>query len=207
MLLSPRKKFGHTHVKAARILRVAKDHSVATLGAPSDAQMERFEGRSWVFCEVGDLVIEIVKAKKHKWLGYSYLTGPAIQLMNYKPLSVDHFDAEPLKVGRVTFPTPRESKKDPDGFIETVKTLIASAMQANDICLFETTAQNKEAAMKAFDFLASVWEPAGGSAHLIGNVKFGKDAGIQIHFQPKKHATESCATLFQTSLLFNMVKK
>ena len=213
MKLSPSKKFGFTHVKAARVLRVAQDHSLSTYGYDPDADYNlvggghdpmpnRFQGREWVFCKKGDLVIEVVKVKKRKLVGYSYLTGEAIHLMNYKA-KPEYFEEDPIKVGVVDIPLTQPD--DPKEAAKTVIDNMAKSVAENDICLLVTTAQDEEDSRRATSFLSDAWRAAEGDAHLIGEILFAEDQSMHFHFQPEEHAGALFINNFQSSLLFYMV--
>lgn len=102
MKLSPIKKFGHVHVMGKRLVRVTKEHAVSTEGAPLPAKLKTNvpnsglnspEGK-WVYCKEGDLAVELVEVKKKRHVGYSYLSGPAIQMTGYTAQAGWFEDAE-----------------------------------------------------------------------------------------------------------------
>lgn len=216
MKLSPYKKHGMLHVRAARLLRVSQEHAVSTVGANVAGSAEqvgcshgkaagRFEGQNWVFCKEGDLVLEIVKAKKGQLVGHSYLTGPAIQLMNYEA-NPGFFEETPLKVGLLEIPA---GEADAGKFLEKLISNVRRAQEEEGVCvLFLSVAEDQ--VQSAADTIIGCWmEEETGKTHLIGDIVVEKDpgSGIHIHLQPKKHQTALSASGFQSELLINMVAK
>lgn len=97
MKLSAVPLFGHTHVRATRLVKVLHPHDVSTRGAAVDAlqDAEAVEGaapiartapqagKDVVKAKVGDLAIELEEVSTRTVIGYSYLTGEAITCVSY----------------------------------------------------------------------------------------------------------------------------
>lgn len=78
-------RMGAVYVRGERFVRVKTPHQVSTSGWSRERSSESPfpKGAKTVQAEVGDLAIEMVRAKNGKLVGYSYLAGAAIQLNNY----------------------------------------------------------------------------------------------------------------------------
>jgi hypothetical protein len=217
MQLSPRKAKGFTHVKASRVLRVIKDHPVPTKGANVGGTAEqrggggtdtvdRFDGHSFVFCKEGDFVIEVIRADTRKVLGYSYLTGPAIQLMHYEA-DPKCFSDEPVKVDYLDIPKPPLTLEEVGRFVQDLMELFQEAKQTLDINLLDISTQDKTDASAALMYITQHWERVEGEeSHLIGKILY-PGGGIHVHLQTEEHASELCVNFFQTELLLKMVGK
>ncbi len=115
------------------------------------------------------MVIEVVKAGfRGKRIGYSYLTGPAIQIMDYEKARPEFFAEEPVKVGRLKIPDMPSCTGDVDVFLGEVKESVEKAKMLNGISLLELNAQGEDDAANATNILTNYWEEAPGNSHLIG---------------------------------------
>lgn len=196
MKLSHKRKFGHTAVRAARVLKVTESHAVSMEG------LSEFASRSatapWVFCEAGDLVIEVIKIRTGKVLGYSYLTGPAIQLINYNVSGVvDRIGSEPLRVKRIEIPRSNE-------------VISEAKFGFNAISVFRFRAKTMEEARELPMKIMELWAADDSGIpeeinHLMGLIDVGKRI-MSIHLQPPSHANNFAATPFQIELLWRMTK-
>lgn len=100
MKLSVVPLFGHTHVRATRLVKVLHPHDVSTRGAAVDALKDAQAvegaapiatvapqaGKDVVKAKAGDLAIELEEVRTGaagKVIGYSYLTGEAITCVSY----------------------------------------------------------------------------------------------------------------------------
>jgi len=224
MKLSLKKKPGWTHVRGGRLVRVAKSHPVPTsgwspyaleykkdlLGRPKP--VARFaEGEKWVFAKEGDLAVEILAADSRASLGFSYISGPAIQLNRYREVEANFFEAASGKI--VEIPNPSTAQFTREQFAERVVTAIVGAKYGNDaINAFEYQARDDDEAQLVARKIAEVWysyAPADGDttqrAHLLG-VIHGRKSHINVHFQPPDAAGEFAATPFQVGLVLSTLR-
>jgi hypothetical protein len=224
MKLSLKKKLGWTHVRGGRLVRVAKPHPVPTagwspyaleykndlLGRPKPAA--RFaEGEKWVFTKEGDLAVEILAVDSSASLGFSYISGPAIQLNRYREADSGFFDAALGKI--IAIPDPSMAKFTREEFAERVVTAIVGAKYGNEaINAFEYQARDDAEAQLVARKIAEVWysyvstdRDTAQRAHLLG-VIHGRKSHINVHFQPPDAASEFAATPFQVGLVMSTLR-
>ena len=102
MKLATTKRFGWTHVRGGRVVRVIKSHSVPTstlnlqgsveLNSRGEAPRAQAFHKPYVLSAVGDLAIELVYVKTVKLLGYAYLSGDAVNLMRYDATKISDYE-------------------------------------------------------------------------------------------------------------------
>lgn len=103
MKLATTKRFGWTHVRGGRIVRVIKPHSIPTDTLNSQGSIEEITSRGehprvqafhkpYVLSVSGDLAIEILYVKTDKLLGYAYLSGDAVNLMRYDSTKIADYE-------------------------------------------------------------------------------------------------------------------
>jgi hypothetical protein len=239
--------FGAKHVKGLTLLRVLHPHTVDTAGAelrveqgvPVEGSLPNpavgpQHGKSAVRAVEGDLAIEVGEVKTGKVLGYSYITGAAIQCMGYE-IAPHRF--EPARVVRLTDLERQvldaqacESDQDFGAHIDKMINLAQRARHGDDDVAvlelvigddFERVAKFLLEAWSRFEpgkteAEAPAWAkvPADRRCHLFGRVwrkklkpsPFRKKPQhAQMHLQPARHASDHCATGFQHDLLQGMV--
>lgn len=101
-LATTTKRFGWTHVRGGRVVRVIKPHSVptSTLDVQSIEEVTSRDAhpraqafhKPYVLSAIGDLAIEILYVKTDKLLGYAYLSGDAVNLMRYDAAKITDYE-------------------------------------------------------------------------------------------------------------------
>jgi len=208
MKISLSRKFGWTQVHGGAIVKVLMPHAVSGNGL--SRQSNRFVGD--VVCEEGDLAVELFNTKTNALLGYTYLSGPAIQRNLYPcfnhgcgcgNLEINSTWLEPVTGRLVSIPVP-DGSADPDTLM---KALIGTLMDAkygdDDLYAFELVTDTDEDAQNAARMLSHVWgytnDEKTPRSHLLGLVR-GKGNSVALHFQPPHHVSNWAATQFQISL-------
>jgi hypothetical protein len=207
-------KPGWVRVRGGRILRVAKAHAVKTNTRSSlQPGLHPSEGQDWVYANEGDLAIEIVRrGGTSDVVGYSYLSGPAIQLHRYMPCDVDWFGEE-VKATYLDVPHPHGAFGQE--FIEQV------------VGLFMGFKYNEEYGVGAFDYKCDAGEDTQDVAnglitmygyehpkwtaprtHLFGLIRpyRGKKNVVVLHCQPPHDASDFCAAGFQVELVVGALR-
>jgi len=217
--LSTKFKMGYTRVQGGRVLRVANDHAVPTKGYDGSSNHTpdlandnkplppRFtDGEKWVYAQAGDLALEILHASTKKLLGYTYLSGPAIQLNRYLAFpstgSLDtgtpgNTDWHPANIARLTC-----IQREAD-LADLVTELQAFKQSQMDLGYFELRVRNLDEGRHAAETLAGIWQSIpthDNGPDVLGIVEAGK-ADLALHFQNERHKNTYPATPFQMSLL------
>ena len=174
-----------------------------------------------VNAEVGDLAIEVVYAKTGNLVGYSYLSGPAIQLIRYvNGPGVRWFAPDPVSVRRLDLPGPEAYESRQAYWEALIPTVSAARIGPPAVYAFEIKvpgAQVGDAANVA-DVVVNAWAMVPSEitdeelkersqSHLVGLVFAGKKGGgADVHLQPPKHAGAWSATVFQIALVLDALK-
>lgn len=227
MKLSVEKKWGYIHVRGGRLVEVVHEHPVASKGqcVVAKRMKEEFEPpRSLpptVMARAGDLAIEIVTQRGGHLLGYSFLTGAAIQINSYDKRA-DRFTDAVLRSAPLRPPPDEEatipSSPPSDDYLAGLAKLMA-AMKYDpdvDVYAFHAICSGRENAEGLATFLQQVRQlvpsdmtdeenESGASqrSHFLGLVRGGQSKKAPcyfLHFQPKKHASDFAATMFQHAL-------
>lgn len=213
MKLSLRKRFGYVHVHGGRVLRVVHPHGVPTSTVTYNKQepkVRSFIG-TVVQCAEGDLAIEIVAAKTGNVLGYSYLSGPALQLNNYCGARADRFEeARSIYVNDLPHP------QDFDDFGTFLPEIIERLMRlkyADDpyalVAIEYHDPQASDAAnglLQSFSYAPDEDDPPENRTHMMGIVH-GEGKNIAtMHCQPPCDADDYCATGFQIELVLSSMR-
>lgn len=229
MKLSLKFKLGHVHVGGGRVLTVVTPHPVSTATRSSHAERpetDRYRPKdappvvepkgAHVIAEVGDLAIEVVYAKTGKLVGYSYLTGPAIQLIRY----VDDdgarwFSSESVNVNRLDLPGPEGFASRQAYWEAMIPTVSAARLGSPAVHAFEISvpSSNPDAAADVADVVVNAWAMVPKEvtdeelkercqSHLVGLVHAGKGVA-EVHLQPPRHASDWNATGFQIALVLD----
>ena len=226
MKLSCKKKFGWIHVRGGRILRAIKTHAVQT--KTRSAVADHWEESKWskkkprflnnetrVFCAPEDLAIEMIAVKTGKVMGYSYLSGDAIQLNTYG--RCEWIGTEEVPATLLTFPSPSEAdyetKEAQKEFInEVVGLLMKYKYGEHEVVGVEYQGQNRvdaEGAANHFMELIGYEDTRKPTynTHFIGGFFYAKKkSGILIHSQPPRDAGDFCVTSFQSELVLGSVR-
>lgn len=209
MKLSLVRKWGWTHVKPGRLLRVVQAHAVPT-GSQSTIKggPPRPEGRDgkWVFCREGDLAIEMLY-QSGDVLGTAYLSGPAIQLNRYGPIGSGWFDST-LRAERCVLPDPYGGGVCDETTAKLISTF--KLMRSGDAGVYGFQVEARTvpdvtaiangiiyAATRAAD---DTDRPAG-RAHIFGSINGPKKSGLYLQIQPPEHADKVMASGFQIALV------
>jgi hypothetical protein len=225
MKLSVQKKWGYVHCRGGRLLQVVHEHPVDTGGhcVVAKQMKEPYEGERHlpptVMARAGDLAIEIVNRKGGNVLGYSYLSGEAIQINGYENRP-DRYEPAVLARARLPeIPSLSQSLTEEQAqqfFGEFQKACVDMKVDMSvDVFAFELIAENDEAAGVVADMMLRFFalvpntmtdeEAEGLRSHCLGLVQAGSRRGktYLLHLQPKKHATKHCATTFQAALCWS----
>jgi hypothetical protein len=212
--LSLKKKLGWVHVRGGELVRVVQAHAVQT-NTSNINQTEHnrpADDTKWVYCEAGDLALEIINVKTGVMIAHSYLSGPAIQLARYTPPQVGWFGPATL-LGTATLPEPTEQDHG-DAFIERfVGAMMGLKYGGIDIVAYRGRAHDLEHAHGQMDAMIRAWKyvPAADvpdkpvcTTHLIGIIEqCKKKGGTLVHFQPPHHASDIPASIFQAGLVLS----
>jgi hypothetical protein len=222
--LSVKKRFGWTQVRGGRLLRVAKDHAVSTMGlseSVQNPQRPRFQGEKWVRARPGDLVIEILYVKTDKLAGHSYLSGPAAQLNRYlsTPLpgpSTDDisswFEATTATGRLVEIPHIDDGEDVPAFLSRVLRVLVDAKYSAVDINVFDYVVGFDEDAANAARLFKDMWngfhavDGRESQSHFLGAIR-GKKAVASVHFSPPVAASAFAATPFQMALVLDACRR
>ncbi len=211
MKLSLRKRLGYVHVRGGRFLRVIHAHRVPTTTRTvnrHESGLRTFKGTG-VEAHPGDLAVEIVAYKSGNVIGYSYLSGDALQLNCYTA-NAKHF--EPIASHRIDFSMPTS----PDDADDVIKRFVGGLMNAKygdtPVCGMEVVApQDAPEVAKA---IINYWqyEPVEDhdppTTHMFALVRSSnKKATVTMHLQPPKDANDYAATGFQTALVVNAINR
>lgn len=209
MNLSPRKKFGATHVRAGRILQVKTDHPISKMGDNIHYYKPHHKGNDdWVVCNVGDVAVEVVQVRKNKFLGYSYLSGPAIGTMRYSNKNGELFETESIPLHLLDIPA-GENGGAQVGYFERFKDLLREAKDGPlSFAVFEFSVAGYEQGEAFMNAVAGFWtHDCEGVGHLAGVVEARKEKSHMVmHIQPEQHAGDNPMTSFQASLLYEKAK-
>jgi hypothetical protein len=186
---------------------VAMAHAVPTSTRSEladERQPKEHKGRKWVYAEKGDLALEIVARKTGKVLGYSYLSGPALQLNHYKPLPAWYDDAGDVSLIEIPHP-----EGEPRAFVEDIIGRLMKAKYSENKLVFAFKHQCRErddprhVAEALCDYASYEDKSRKPTAHILGVVighKRGPKGAVTLHFQPPRDSAECHATSFQTEL-------
>jgi len=195
-------------VRGGRVVRVVKAHRVLTSTrskAAVEDQPERQKELGWVFAEEGDLALEIVACKKSKIIGYTYFSGPAMQLNQYTPWDEDWFE-DAGEVALVEIPHPAGN---PEEFFNGVAGQLMTVKYADETLLsaFRYRCRKRDVPSEVADAFFYLWryedKERTASGHLVGVVedhKGPKKRAVTLDFQPPHHAADQHATGFQIEL-------
>lgn len=213
MKLSCKKKFGWIHVRGGQVLRVATSHAVPT-GTYSvladEDQPAGHAGVKAVWAQEGDVAIEIIACKTGKCLGYSYLSGPALQLNHYEAHRHQGWCEVVGEVGLLEIPRPHG---EPKAFMEEVMALLVSARHSPPtVSAFRYRCSKHEDPERVADVLLNCLrytkKDAEATAHVLGVVTGHRRKGpvVTIHCQPPHHADDCHATSFQIELALSAAR-
>jgi hypothetical protein len=223
MRLSLRKRIGWTQVRGGRVMRVAATHGVATNTLSELVRDEIVNGTRkprWpdgepmaVFAQPGDLALEILH-KNGAALGYTYLSGDAIQLNCYDAMS-DWFT--PATGRRFAIPEPPKDNGDGEAFVlNLLETMMGVKYSDVDLAVFEYTCDRKEPPAEVAQALAGIYDcapvdnpmlPENRRTHVLGHIHaHRRKGGVDLHFQPPREASDFCATPFQIELALSAVE-
>lgn len=221
-----------------RLLEVAQSHAVGTASLsafaddpstnimrnPDRAPPKPRPDGKWIYCEQGDLAVEILYVKTRQIAGHSYLSGPAINLNRYTPAAPGWFRDEPL-TGAMVVETedalPERSIPDDGVWPALVKMMVNVRFGAAAIYGMEMHMEREEpTAEQIVQLLVRAWKHVPkdmtdeevrvrARSHLLAlvhmdNKKHGNVATV--HFQPPRHASDYCATGFQIGLVLGALK-
>ena len=224
MRLSLRKRFGWTQVCGGRVLRVTHTHGVPTNTLSEIVREEIAEGTRiprWpdgepqaVFAQPGDLALEIVQPNG-ALVGYTYLSGDAIQLNCYDAMP---FWFEAASSGRFTIPNARNDDEDVEAFVTKLLGTLMSVKYSNtDLMVFEYACARKEPAQDVARGLAEIYDyapiknpmpPEDRRTHILGHIHaHRRKGGVDLHFQPPREASDFFATSFQIELALSAVPR
>jgi len=236
MKLSLKKRFGATHVRGGRVLRVVTPHEVDLSNrdhSENQGEAKPVEMVSW--CKEGDLALEIVGVCPEETIGYAYLSGPAIAAHRYvigAPASVPHFTVEGSRVvmadwfkeGKLgeldlswaTGKLGRANITECPSPEEAIGSVLAAKYGPHDLVVFEYRCGRGENHVTAAQRLMGVlddachYAPDGdveeSRAHLLGIVRGKKNGVVALHFQPKCDQSDICASPFQHELALTALK-
>ena len=213
MKLSLERKLGWMHVRGGKLVKVTQVHGVPTVSR-STLQTEHARPRKadgMEMCRRGDLAMQILKYETGVVVGYSYLSGPAIQLQRYEGVSADWF--APAQLGAVSFPAPTEmdvaDEKARDDFWQrffaAVQAIKYGPLDVAGFCRRESTLEDGKAAaelLRAAWSMAPVEQPAW-DTHLLGMFKIVAGGDMALHYQPPKHGGKLAASGFQIGLVLS----
>jgi hypothetical protein len=211
MQLVAKKKFGKafTHVRAGRLLRVKTVHPIHKRGSNLDYDAK--DGDSdWVFCEEGDLVAGVFEVKKKKFLGYSYLSGPAIGMMRYTEKTPAHYDydGDEIELRLLKIPVSKKSQTQDEYFDLVRDALRESKKGPMSVSVFSFSTPDQEEAHAFINGIAGYWDECEGTGHLTGVIDIKEDKSVTyMHQQPKEHVGDHPMTGFQTGLLYEKARK
>lgn len=223
MKLSTVKKFGYIHVRGGKLLRVVHEHPVDTQNFCVVAREKKagFEPvrklPPQVMARAGDLAIEIVTRRAGTVLGYSYLSGDAIQINSYQ-VRPDRYTDAVLAIAPLAPPTVEEAAVEAtfEAFIEGMRrTCVEMKLSAAvDVWAFEGKCDDRDAGANIAETIQTFWRlvpkdmpdeevTKRAKAHFLGSVHAGKGRGSAhyfMHFQPPCDASDYAATPFQAAL-------
>ena len=230
MKLSTVKKFGYIHVRGGKLLRVVHEHPVDTKGfcIVAREQKQGFEPvrnpPPQVMARAGDLAIEIVTRRAGTVLGYSYLSGDAIQINSYQ-VRPDRYAAAVLTLAHLTPPTAEEAASE-TGFETFIEGMRRSCVEMKlstdvDVWVFDGKCDDKASGANIADTIQTFWRlvpkdmtddevTKRARAHFLGSVHAGKGRGSAhyfMHFQPPCDASDYAATPFQAALCMTSLEE
>jgi len=180
-------------------MRVTKTHQVSIKGL-SVEQAREFDADP--FAEPGNLAMEIIEVKKpNRVIGYTYLSGPALQLNSY---TADDRWFEPGSMSR--FNIPRPTGGDEAFWVNLTKQLMAIKYSDDDLAVFRYICTKAEPPMdgaRAITKLFDRYETADSKephTHMMGIIESKGGGGVEMHFQPPADAAKHAATGFQVRL-------
>lgn len=211
MKLSAGKKRGFLHVKGTSLVKVVHGHLISMdgLSAPAPYAVAKNDPRdslNWVRCEPGDLAIEVRPAKQKRGkaqatVGYSFLTGGAIQLMGYES---EPSSFEPASLAFVAMPLYDGSPASREAIMQLLHEARASKP---DMVVFDYEASSAQYADAATVAFPALWDMAEGpSAHFLGRVLGSGRGEILLHRQPPEHAADATINGFQLALILALAK-
>ena len=177
-----------------------------------------FGSLSQVMTSPGDLAVEMVTVKKSKFVGFSYLSGAAIQLNCYDEGKPDWF--EPASSNFIEIPERPQRSAGEEAAAAFQKTFIGTLIDikygAVDVVAFKYGARDNDEAKGFCDFLYTAWgyapvddgdqEDLKATAHFFGNIDYG-DGSIGLHFHPPQDAANYAATAFQNALVIELAQR
>lgn len=226
MKLSTVKKFGYIHVHGGRLFRVVHEHAVDTKGfcqiirevnEKTGAVVNRsIDLAPTVTARAGDLAIEIVQHKTGKTLGYSYLSGPAIQLNTYQ-VRPDRYEMASIAPARLRPPTEEEMETEESfqSYAHYFRTQCVGMKTDLEVDVFAMEAHftDADSGQNLADSLVDAYRlvpkdmPQGDEdklrSHLVASIHAGKGKRAKhyhLHFQPPKDKSDSAITPFQAQL-------
>ena len=221
MRLHLRKKRGFTQVNAGRVVRVKTPHGVPTSTwfgeiAKEDGAERWPSGQpDYVAADVGDLAIVMCDGSTPSGdvVGYSYLSGDAIQLNSY---DADPEWFAPAEVTRFYIPRP---KPGPDVWMPIATKLLEVKYGGADLAVFRYRCTQSEPPQNVAAGLmhlyresedAHLYRMDGDPAdrrpldelrtHVLGEVASRSESSVNLNFQPASEISPFCATPFQIEM-------
>lgn len=201
MRLSLEAKPGHTHVRGGRVCRslISKTASTKGLGV-LNPYMRRFT-KPEAQVSVGDLYVEVIEVGTNTVLAHAYLTGDALQLLDY-----EFGEGEPVMAQLMEIVAPRSQDEADKQFLR-IKAFQFGTPDLRVVALEYKCALHEKPKLVG-EFLKKLWmyEPTDGTqsrVHLLGLIRGFGDALIHLHFQPPAEESKWAASAFQTMLVLS----
>lgn len=198
---------GGVHVRGGRFRRVLLPHAV-----PASGQLEGkgcvVRDKDYETAKPGDLVIEVYGVKAKRVLGYSYLSGAALQMVHYEA-KPEWFG--PADVVRLELQTP--GTVEGESAEETVARMVGNFTRVKyehdvGICEFRLSPRdgNPDAVVSSISAMLQ-YRAVPQEEHLLPEQKGHifcvirtprkKDNNHTLHMQPKCDVSDDAATVFQ----------
>jgi len=213
-----------------RLLRVESPHAVRN-------SLERNSGEScddsakWVYCNSGDLALEVIDARYGGLFGHTYLSGPASGFFRTTPALDDWFSSATLR--RASFSPPRMNETNRDLTVETIRKMMPMKYAEMaptkygaraDVYVFCVGVKDEKESDPFRTFITRCWmfSPEVGdllptshlvsTSHLVGVISVGGldrrghpkcgRGSILVHLQPPHHSQSTHVELVQACLLW-----